>query len=224
MVHSYAVRTDTSRDSLSSPSDQRNCGRGGYPQSIRGAADDTVLVNRARKGDQAAFDALLRRHYNHIYAICRRLAGNEADALDAAQEALITLVRRIDRFDGRSKFTTWMHRVVTNACLDELRRRGRRPVPSPVEEQPLAAVERPVAESAGDRVDIEAALAQLPEAFRVPVVLCDQLGLTYEEIAEEMDIAIGTVRSRISRGRRRLAELLSGNPDNPSQRHTGERP
>jgi len=183
-----------------------------------------VLVNRARKGDQAAFDALLRRHYNQIYAICRRLAGNEADALDAAQEALITLVRRIDRFDGRSKFTTWMHRVVTNACLDELRRRGRRPVPSPVEEQPLAAVERPVAESAGDRVDIEAALAQLPEAFRVPVVLCDQLGLTYEEIAEEMDIAIGTVRSRISRGRRRLAELLSGNPDNPSQRHTGERP
>ncbi len=197
---------------------------GEYPQGIRGAADDTDLVKRAQKGDQAAFDDLLRRHYNQIYAICRRLAGNEADASDATQEALITLVRRIDRFDGRSKFTTWMHRVVTNACLDELRRRGRRPGPAPVEEQPLAAVERPVADSVSDRLDIEASLAQLPEAFRVPVVLCDQMGLSYEEIAEELDIAPGTVRSRISRGRRRLAELMSGNPDDTGQRHTGEQP
>ncbi|MDE0237930.1 MAG: sigma-70 family RNA polymerase sigma factor [bacterium] len=181
-------------------------------------------MNKAQKGDQTAFDALLRRHYNQIYAICRRLAGNEADALDATQEALITLVRRIDRFDGRSKFTTWMHRVVTNACLDELRRRGRRPVPSAVDEQPLATSERPVAESVADRLDIESALAQLPGAFRVPVVLCDQLGMSYEEIAQEMDIPPGTVRSRISRGRRRLAELLSGNPDDPGQRHTGEQP
>lgn len=197
---------------------------GGYPQRIRSAADDTELVQRAQKGDQAAFDTLLKRHYNQIYALCRRLAGNEADALDATQEALITLVRRIDRFDGRSKFTTWMHRVVVNACLDELRRRGRRPVPSPVEEQPLAAIERPVAESVTDRMDIEAALAQLSEAFRVPVVLCDQLGMSYEEIAEELNIPPGTVRSRISRGRRHLVELLSGNPDDPGQRHTGERP
>ena len=197
---------------------------GGYPQGIRGAGDDTELVKKAQKGDQAAFDALLRRHYNQVYAICRRLAGNEADALDATQEALITLVRRIDRFDGRSKFTTWMHRVVVNACLDELRRRGRRPVPAAVEEQPLAAVERSVADSVADRLDIESGLAQLPETFRAPLVLCDQVGMSYEEIAHQMDIPPGTVRSRISRGRRRLAELMSGNPDHPSQRHTGEQP
>ena len=97
-------------------------------------------------------------------------------------------------------------------------------MPSAVEEQPLAAVERPVAESVTDRMDIEAALAQLSEAFRVPVVLCDQLGMSYDEIAEELNIPPGTVRSRISRGRRNLAELLSGNPDDPGQRHTGERP
>ena len=181
-------------------------------------------MERAQEGDQAALDALLRRHYNQIHAICRRLAGNETDALDAAQEALITLVRRIDRFDGRSRFTTWMHRVVTNACLDELRRRGRRPIPSEVEEQPLTAREPPVADSVSDRLDVEAALGQLPEAFRVPVVLCDQMGLSYEEIAEVMGIAPGTVRSRISRGRRRLAEMLTGNPDDPGQRHTGEQP
>ena len=199
-------------------------GVGRYPQSIRSTADDTELVQRAQDGDQAALDALLRRHYSRIYALCRRMAGNEADAQDAAQEALITLTRRIDRFDGRSKFTTWMHRVVTNACLDELRRRGRRPVPTEVEEQPLASAERPVADTVSQRLDIEAALAQLDEVFRVPVVLCDQLGLSYEEIAEELDIPPGTVRSRISRGRRRLADLVRGNPDDPSQRHTGEKP
>ncbi len=181
-------------------------------------------MKKAQEGDQAAFEALLRRHYNQIYAVCRRLAGNEADALDATQEALITLVRRIDRFDGRSKFTTWMHRVVVNACLDELRRRGRRPVPSAVEEQPLAVAERPVADSVADRLDIESALVQLPETFRVPLVLCDQLGMSYEEISQQLDIPPGTVRSRISRGRRRLAALLSGNPDDPGQRHTGEQP
>lgn len=197
---------------------------GGYPQGIRGAADDTDLVKKAQKGDQAAFDALLRRHYNQIYAVCRRLAGNEADALDATQEALITLVRRIDRFDGRSKFTTWMHRVVVNACLDELRRRGRRPVPAAIEEQPLATAERPVAEAVADRLDVESALAQLPRIFREPLVLCDQLGMNYEEIAQEMDIPPGTVRSRISRGRRRLAEVLSGNPEDSGQRHIGEEP
>lgn len=181
-------------------------------------------MKKAQKGDQGAFDDLLRRHYNQIYAICRRLAGNEADALDATQEALITLVRRIDRFDGRSKFTTWMHRVVVNACLDELRRRGRRPVPSAVEEQPLVAAERPVAEAVADRLDIESSLARLPDTFRVPLVLCDQVGMSYEEIAQELDIPPGTVRSRISRGRLRLAEVMSGNPDDPGQRHTGEQP
>lgn len=181
-------------------------------------------MKKAQGGDQTAFDALLRRHYNQIYAICRRLAGNEADALDATQEALITLVRRIDRFDGRSKFTTWMHRVVVNACLDELRRRGRRPVPAEVEEHPLATAERPVAEAVADRLDVELALAQLPMTFREPLVLCDQLGMSYEEIAQEMDIPPGTVRSRISRGRRRLAVLLSGNSVGPGQRHTGEKP
>ncbi len=140
--------------------------------------------------------------------------------MDAAQEALITLARRIDRFDGRSRFTTWMHRVVTNACLDELRRRGRRPVPSPVEEQPLMASGSSVAESVALRLDIDTALAQLDQVFRVPVVLCDQLGMSYEKIADELGIPPGTVRSRISRGRRHLAELLGGNQNTTSERPT----
>ncbi len=150
------------------------------------------------------------------------MTGNDADALDATQEALIILMRRIDRFDGRSKFTTWMHRVVVNACLDDLRKRGRRPVPAPVEEQSLEIKAQLVEESVSQRLDLEAALAQLPAIFRVPVVLCDQLDMSYEEIAEELGIPPGTVRSRISRGRRRLFELLSGNPDHPAERQTRE--
>ena len=83
----------------------------------------------ARDGDRAALDSLLRRHHDRIAAVCRRLCGNDADAADATQEALIAIVRGLPRYDGRSAFSTWAYRVATNACLDELRRRGWRPVP-----------------------------------------------------------------------------------------------
>ena len=92
-------------------------------------ADDETLVAAAQAGDTKALDALLRRHHDRVYALCRRLAGNDSDALDATQEALIAVVKGIDRFDGRARFGTWVYRVATNACLDELRRRGRRPLP-----------------------------------------------------------------------------------------------
>ena len=176
-------------------------------------------------GDDRALDALLRRHPARVWAICRRLAGNDADAADATQEALITVVRRLDRFDGRSRFTTWLYRVVTNACLDELRRRGRRSVP--VDDEVLAG------ESAGgepdldavvaDRLDVDRALAHLSPEFRAPVVLRDLCGLDYAEIAEVLGLPDGTVRSRISRGRAVLARALAGNPDAAGERRTPER-
>ncbi len=158
---------------------------------------------------------MLRRHHDRIWSICRRLAGNDADAADATQEALIAIATRLDRFDGRSRFTTWLHRVATNACLDELRRRGRRPVP--VEEiHPRTTVD-PAEARIADRLDIDAALAQLPEEFRVAVVLRDLCDLDYAAIAEALDLPPGTVRSRIARGRAALAELL-GNPEAPDER------
>jgi len=86
-------------------------------------------VAAARAGDRAALDALLRRHHDRLWRLCRRLTGNDHDAADALQEALIAVARGIRRFDGRAAFTTWAYRVTTNACLDELRRRRRRPVP-----------------------------------------------------------------------------------------------
>jgi RNA polymerase sigma-70 factor, ECF subfamily len=169
-------------------------------------------------------DALLRRHHGRIWAICRRLAGNDADAADATQEALLLIVRRLGTFDGRSQFTTWAHRVATNACLDELRRRRRRPVQGLPDEDPDrsdAIVDRspPVDRTVTDRITVDAALAQLPEEFRVPIVLRDLAGHDYAHIAAILDIPAGTVRSRIARGRARLAEMLdAGNPQPPADR------
>lgn len=182
----------------------------------------------AQGGDRAAMDALLRRHHERIWAVCRRLAGNDADAADATQEALLLIVRRIGTFDGRSRFTTWAHRVATNACLDELRRRARRatdhlPDDDPERGRAIPDRSRPHDQVVSERMAIDDALASLPEEFRVPIVLRDLGGHDYADIAAILDIPAGTVRSRIARGRSRLAELLGpGNqapaPDRPSTR------
>jgi len=179
-----------------------------------------MLVAAAQAGDRDALEELLREHIDRVHALCRRLCGNAADAEDATQEALVAIVRGLPRFDGRSAFSTWVHRVTTNACLDELRRRGRRPrvvrrldsAPGPVD-APSTAVDpvdpEPTAdERVPERMAIDDALAALPEDFRVAVVLRDHLGLDYAEIAEVLDLAPGTVRSRIARGRGRLAAQL----------------
>ena len=163
----------------------------------------------AQAGDRGALDTLLRRHHDRLYALCRRVTGNDADGADACQEALIAIVRSLDRFDGRSAFSTWAYRVATNACLDELRRRRRRPEPGlPDDDVGGGAGDR---RAGGDafadvdtRVAVDAALAGLPAEYRVAVVLRDLCGLAYGEIAEVLDVPIGTVRSRIARGRAAL--------------------
>ena len=173
----------------------------------------------AQGGDRAALDRLLRRHLDRISALCRRMAGNDADGADCTQEALIAIVRGLPRFDGRSSFSTWAWRVATNACLDELRRRKRRPEPAEPAElgEHLSATGPSVATAVSDRLDIDAALAQLPTDFRVAVVLRDLSGLEYAEIAQVLDIPVGTVRSRIARGRAALVPLL-GNRDAERER------
>jgi len=185
-------------------------------------------VLAAQGGDRAALDALLRRHHDRIHAVCRRLAGNEADALDATQEALIAIARGIRRFDGRAAFSTWAYRVATNACLDELRRRRRRPTPGLPDDLDEAQTggaggrsRSGGVEGIPDRLAIDAALAQLPVEFRAPVVLRDLCDLDYAEIAEVLDIPPGTVRSRIARGRGQLARLLEPrNQSDPPGRPT----
>jgi len=175
--------------------------------------DEPALVRAAQTGDRQALDRLLRRHHDRVYAVCRRMAGNEADARDATQEALLAVVRGLPRFDGRAAFSTWVYRVATNACLDELRRRNRRP--TPVDHRARAEPRMSGAPTDGervvDRLMIDDALRDVPEEFRTAVVLRDVAGLDYAEIAEVLAIPPGTVRSRIARGRRALARLL-GNP------------
>lgn len=185
---------------------------------------DAELVTAARGGDRAALDALLRRHHERVHRVCRRLAGNDADAADATQEALMAVVRGLPRFDGRSAFTTWLYRVSTNAALDELRRRSRRPVPRDpqLDTEPADVPRRPpdIDQQVADRLAIDAALAELPPDFRVAVVLRDVAGLDYADIAQVLDLPPGTVRSRIARGRGRLARRL-GNPSDEPNVETG---
>ena len=159
---------------------------------------------------------MLRQHHDQIHAICRRLAGNDADGQDATQEALIAIVRGLPRFHGKAKFSTWAYRVATNAALDELRRRSRRPLPTLIEAGDRFAGTPTADDTAAvaARLDLDAALAQLPEEFRAPVVLRDVAGCDYAEIGQILQIPPGTVRSRIARGRARLAEAMSANGGN----------
>jgi len=178
--------------------------------------DEQDLISRAQGGDERALDQLLRLQYHHVYGICRRMTGNDQDALDATQDALIALTRGIQRYDGRAAFSTWAYRVTTNACLDELRRRKRRPVPAadiPVDTRPSGAPN--LDQTVVDRLALDEGLAALSPEFRAPVVLRDVLGLDYAEISEVLEIPPGTVRSRIARGRRSLATQIARNQPPP---------
>jgi len=176
---------------------------------------------------------LLRRHFDLIYAVCRKLAGNDSDAADASQEAMIAIVKGLPRYDGRAAFTTWAYRVATNACLDELRRRKRRPDQGLPEHETAslevvstmsASTARDVDEQVSDHLDLDVALAELPEEFRAPLVLRDLVGMDYAEIAETLGIPPGTVRSRIARARGRLerSSALAGNRPPASDRQNPE--
>jgi RNA polymerase sigma-70 factor, ECF subfamily len=185
-------------------------------------------VAAAQAGDRSALDALLRRHYDRVHAVCRRIAGSNRDADDAAQEAMIGIVRGLAKFDGRSAFTTWAYRIATNAALDELRRRGRRPALHPAaDEGPSSDIADPTAErqvdAVVDRASLDTALAELADDFKAAVVLRDVADLDYAEIAEVLDVPVGTVKSRIARGRAQLAESL-GNQDALAARPTKEPP
>jgi len=172
-----------------------------------GPISDEALAVAANAGDRAALEALLARHVDRVHTICRRVTGHPEDALDATQEALIAVTRGLHRYDGRARFTTWLYRVATNAALDELRRRKRRPAAVELSEDRVAA--QPGVESAvAARLDVDAALAALGPEFRAAVVLRDLCDLDYAEIADILAVPIGTVRSRIARGRAAIADRL----------------
>lgn len=186
-----------------------------HPDKDGAPSDDEDLVGRAKGGDQDAMEQLLGRHYDRIYGVCRRMTGNDADAADAAQNALIAVARGLARFDERSRFSTWVYRIAANCSIDELRRRSRWPSTSLDELIPMAGGRDGDPESSADRVDVDAALRQLPAPYRAAVVLRDMCGLDYAEIAEVLQLPPGTVRSRIARGRSALVELLQPTRSEP---------
>jgi RNA polymerase sigma-70 factor (ECF subfamily) len=184
--------------------------------------DDAALLRAHVAGDRTAFAELVRRHRDRLWAVALRTLGDREDAADALQEALISAYRSAHRFRGDSAVTTWLHRIVVNACLDRVRRRSARPTVPLADTDPV-----PVPPVDSDTaLDVRAALARLPVEQRAALVLVDVQGYSVAEAAEILDVAEGTVKSRCARGRARLAALLGylRNPppgaDVPSQSGT----
>ncbi len=174
---------------------------------------DLELIEAARGGDRSAFDALLRLHQDRVFSICLATIRDRELALDATQETFITLFRKLDRFDGRSAFTTWLYRVTMNTCYDVLRRARRHATePLPEHHDPADPSANDPFDAADVRPELAAALASIPEEFRAAVVLSDLEGLPLVEVAEILEVPIGTVKSRVFRGRRLLAEILRNHP------------
>jgi len=168
------------------------------------APDDRALLRAHVDGDRDAFAQLVRRHRDRLWAVALRTIGDREDAADALQEALISAYRSAHRFRGDSAVTTWLHRIVVNACLDRVRRRNVRPTVPLLETEPM-----PVAPVDSDTaLDVRAALAKLPIEQRAALVLVDVQGYSVAEAAAILDVAEGTVKSRCARGRARLASLL----------------
>ncbi|HEY7478167.1 MAG TPA: sigma-70 family RNA polymerase sigma factor [Actinomycetota bacterium] len=181
-------------------------------ESSAGSETDEALVRRAAAGDTSAFASLVRRHESRVYAVCLRVLGDPDDAADAAQDALLTVYRKLGQFRGDARFTTWLHRVSVNACYDQLRKRRRQPLLRPAGDDDERHDEGtphpdPADEIAGTH-DAAAALALVPEEFRVALVLADVEDLPYDEIARVLDVPVGTVKSRVHRGRIALAKVM----------------
>jgi RNA polymerase sigma-70 factor, ECF subfamily len=211
--------------------------------------EDRSLLAAHVAGDPEAFGTLFARHRDRLWAVALRTTGDPEEAADALQDAMVAAFRRADSYRGDAAVTTWLHRIVVNACLDRLRRRKVRTA-DPLPEQPEDHQDRATAPTR-DREDpavaaerselartVRAALDRLPVDQRVALVLVDVEGYPVDEVARLLDAAPGTIKSRCSRGRARLRVLLDeagvtpGNrsgpahvpstaPDPPSTRPTG---
>lgn len=175
--------------------------------------NEEKLISRAAKGDASAFNELLGMHENRMYAVCLRMCGNHEDAQDCLQEAMLRVYRAISGFKGQSTFSTWLYRVTMNTCLDELRRKKNKQSTSldglldagwsPSDERDTP--ERHAVRSEM-HAEVQRVISELPEDMRAAIVLRDIQGFSYEEISQMLNINVGTIKSRISRGREKLRE------------------
>jgi RNA polymerase sigma-70 factor (ECF subfamily) len=169
---------------------------------------DAELAALAAAGDAGAFSVLAARHQKLMYGVCRRITCNDDDAVDALQEALVIMWQRIGTFEGRSAMSTWLYRIAANAAIDEVRRRARRAVQADESVLEGMAAAHDVAGEAALRMTVDWALRQLPPQYRAAVVLRENYDMSYQQIADILDVPLDTVKSRISRGRQALANLL----------------
>jgi len=162
-------------------------------------------------GEIPTWEDVARDHGRFLYTVAYRLTGKHDDAQDLVQEVLLRVRRGLVTYQPGS-MEGWLSRIATNAYLDEVRRRRRRPVEAFPDDADRVVPPTPSADSVLESTvlpaDVEAALRRLPDEFRAAVVLCDVVGLSYNEIGEALDIPVGTVRSRIHRGRAHLRTLL----------------
>ncbi|HLG71969.1 MAG TPA: sigma-70 family RNA polymerase sigma factor [Chloroflexota bacterium] len=176
------------------------------------------IVRRAQAGDPEALRELITSQQTYVYSICRGLMKNEADAADMTQDAFMRVLRSLHTYRGETKFTTWLYRLVTNVCLDELRRRGTPAIAldagddersiDPADPDPWVQPER-WADAAEDAALVQQALAELSTPQRLALTLFYFDDLHYEDIAQVMNVPLNTVKSHIRRAKERLAELLT---------------
>ena len=185
---------------------------------------DEALLAAHLRGDPRAFGELVARHERRIYGLCLRILGNREDAEDATQEAFLAALRKASSFRRAAAFSTWLYRIAVNAATDQARRRGRsrRAALDPEDAGLAVAPGGELGEVVASAVAVQTALARVPEEFRVAVVLCDLYRIPYGDAAQILAVPVGTVKSRVFRGRLALADHLGApadtGPDDPPLR------
>lgn len=191
---------------------------------------DAQLLDRHTNGDPDAFNELVTRHRDRLWAVALRTLGDPEEAADAVQDALISAFRKAGSYRGDAAVTTWLHRIVVNACLDRTRRRAARPSVAMGDDVNLDAVAQSRGSIGSDSIsaadtamDVTAALTHLPEEQRAALVLVDMMGYGVDDAARILEVASGTVKSRCARGRARLVPHLAHLRNRaPSRRVTSE--
>jgi RNA polymerase sigma-70 factor (ECF subfamily) len=179
-----------------------------------GRAAEAALVERCRRGDLGAFEEIYRAHAPKLFGLLQRMLGNPADAEDLLQEVFLSAHRKLDGFRGESALGTWLYRLATNHCLDYLRSRAAKSgqLTDAIDDEPMLpdAGSRAIAETTVAKMDLERALAQLPQGCRAAFLLHDVEGLEHREVAEALGIAEGTSKSQVHKARLKLRALLGG--------------
>lgn len=181
--------------------------------------EDLLLIERCKRGDQAAYTLLLRKYQNSVYNLCRKMVRNPEEARDLSQEAFVKTFASLERYNPVYAFSSWLYKITANLCIDHIRKQRMKmySIDDPVEgdEGPIARQledpgQRPdeASERAETGTRIRAAIDKLPEHYRVILIMRHQEQLSYDEIAQKLAIPLGTVKARIHRAREGLREIL----------------